>query len=242
MYRKEIVTKEGINLIKKTAFCHNSNPELYMSWDRYIPNLGLVYFRTFWVDHEKNGKILKTVGVIYKELSNCILKEFKNILDDKRFLDYYKLFNSSEISKKYLYTTLESGIQCNYIKFDEVKSLSNYREFNKEKIEDIILENLKRKYKDFILSTTNDFIYFINNYLNYGLFNIEIDTIIDAKNKFKEDFNKRVIVDTIPSDVKIKKIDFINSVEDIPTEEFKGYDIETGGLDDIFEIKTNIYR
>ena len=239
---RELVTKEGINLIKKTAFCHDSNPELYMSWDRYDPDLGLVYFRTFWVDHEKNGKMLKTVGVIYKALSNCILKEFKNILDDKKFIEYDKLFNSCEISRKYLYTTSEHGIQRNYIKFDEVKSLSDYHEFNKEKIEDIILENLKRKYKDFILSTTNDFIYFINGFLGYGLYNTEIANIIDAKVKFKEDFNERVTVGIIPLNVKLKKIDFINSVEDIPTQESKGYDIETGGLDDIFEIKTNIYR
>jgi len=237
-----LVTKEGINLIKKTAFCHNSNPERYMSWDKYDPDLGLVYFETFWVDHEKHGRILKTVGAVYKELSNCILKEFKNILDDKKFIKYDTLFNSCEISKKYLYTIFKDGIQLNYVKFDEIKSLFDFHEFNKEKIEDIILENLKRKYKDFILDTTNDFIYIINGFLGYGLYNTEINTIIDAKVKFKKDFNERVTVDIIPPDVKLKKIDFINSVEDIPAQESKGYDIETGGLDDIFEIKTNIYR
>ena len=305
------IIKEAKELLNKTTLNICGEPKIYEFWRVNVSELGTIYFVSFLIDSIdiiKYGCInrqIKTIGLCYKTIKKCILPELCNVTDiSNRNLCLYDPFINNIIENhfnKYIATYNNLKI----VRFDEYKILNTAdQKFDKKKIEEIITENIYRKYCDLVIKTTlpimdsyikitgnnisdvikekiknelKDFkfnanintlqIIESNNIkLNYEKFMKDIEIIPDdifthdcsedkyelgclcdkkpnnSKTNIDNNFDNRVTVGIIPPDVKIKKIDFINSVEDIPTQKFKGYDIETGGLDDIFEIKTNIYR
>lgn len=257
----KFVIQEGIELVKKTAFCHNSEPKIYKMWTKDVPNLGQVHFISFFVTHDMQGKILKTVGLCYKLLTNCMLDELVKVLKTKKFDDYDKLYETCEEVKKYsvlcdslYYHQLSKKY---HLRFDEVKSLPQDEQFNKDKIEKIIIENLVRKRDKFIKDSTIPLITYINETLIDGITTNEIIKIMDALNKYPKNDNEddSVCIGIIPPGTKLKGIDYeiIKSKNVIPLNknfesekisesEKNGYNIDTSELNDIFEIKTNIYR
>ena len=251
----KFVIQEGIELVKKTAFCHNSEPKIYKKWTKDVPNLGQVHFISFLVTHDKLGKVLKTVGLCYKLLTNCMLDELVEVLKTKKFDDYDKLYETCEEVKKYsvlcdslYYHQLSKKY---HLRFDEVKSLPQDEQFNKDKIEKIIIENLVRKRNKFIKDSTIPLITCINENLIAGINTKEIVKIMNALKEYPKNDNEdnSVCIGIIPPGTKLRGMGYeiITSKNVIPLnkdpepEEIQ-YDIETGGLDDIFEIKTNIYR
>lgn len=254
----KFVIQEGIELVKKTAFCHNSEPKIYKKWTKDVPNLGQVHFISFLVTHDLHGKILKTVGLCYKLITNCMLDELVEVLKTKKFYNYDGLYEKCEEVKKYsvlceslYYHQLDKKY---HLRFDEVKSLQQDEQFNKDKIEKIIIENLVRKRDKFIKDSTIPLISYINETLIDGINTKEIVKIMDALKEYpKNDNNNNQdnsdCIGIIPPGTKLKGMGYeiITSKNVIPLDkvykpEKNGYDIETGGLDDIFEIKTNIYR
>jgi len=251
----KFVIQEGIELVKKTAFCHNSEPKIYKKWTKDVPNLGQVHFISFLVTHDKLGKVLKTVGLCYKLLTNCMLDELVEVLKTKKFDDYDKLYETCEEVKKYsvlcdslYYHQLSKKY---HLRFDEVKSLPQDEQFNKDKIEKIIIENLVRKRNQFIKDSTIPLITCINETLIDGISTKEIVKIMNALKEYPKNDNEddSVCIGIIPPGTKLRgmKYEIITSKNVIPFNKDPepkeiGYDIETSGLDDIFEIKTNIYR
>ena len=254
----KFVIQEGIELVKKTAFCHNSEPKIYKKWTKDVPNLGQVHFISFLVTHDLHGKILKTVGLCYKLITNCMLNELVEVLKTKKFDDYDGLYEKCEEVKKYsvlceslYYHQLDKKY---HLRFDEVKSLQQDEQFNKDKIEKIIIENLVRKRNKFIKDTTIPLITYINETLIDGINTKEITKIMNALKEYpnndnNDDKDNSVCIGIIPPGTNLRgmKYEIIKAKNTIPLNNVSssdklGVDIETGGLDDIFEIKTNIYR
>lgn len=251
----KFVIQEGIELVKKTAFCHNSEPKIYKKWTKDVPNLGKVHFISFLVTHDLHGKILKTVGLCYKLITNCMLDELVEVLKTKKFDDYDTLYEKCEEVKKY--SVLCESLYYHHLdrkyhlRFDEVKSLQQNEQFNQDKIEKIIIENLVRKRNKFIKDSTIPLISCINETLVDGINTKEITKIMNALKEYPNNGDKddSVCVEIIPPGAKLRgngyeiiKAKNVIPLNKVSKPEKSGYDIETGGLDDIFEIKTNIYR
>lgn len=220
------IINQSKEIINRCSFCNNRYNEkfakIFKFWElNNIPNLGNIKFICWKVWNDQLGDHqYKTIGLCYNKIQDCILPKFKNIIDKHNF-NYNLLYNvCNKNSGKYNWVIDYNNEP--YIRFDEIKScaICDEKYFDSSKIQKIILENLLRKKSEFIINKTPDMIWFINENIPTGISLEETNIINDEIDLFKKEKNFNDILNvgfTYDTDI-------------------------THDVEDLFEIKTNIYR
>ena len=257
------IIKEAEKLLNKTTLNICGEPKIYKFWQVNVSELDTIYFVSFSIDIIKYGCInrqIKTIGLCYKTIKKCILPELCNVTDiSNRELCLYDPF-INEIIGNYFNKYITTYNNLKILRFDEYKSTD--QKFNKEKIEEIITENIYRKYCDLVIETT---LPIMDSYIKISGNKItgnNISNVIKEKIKNElKDFKFNANINTLQiigsNNIKLnngKPMKDIETLTDILTHNYSKDKYELGCLydkksnnsktntDNDFEIKTNIYR